>query len=134
MTKLFDKQDPRYKLALPKPEPMIHFALNCGAQSCPPIKSYSASSIRNELKQATLAFFEDPGNLKVDVDNHTVTLSKILDWYKADFGKTKKQVLEWISMNMNSASENKQKLDKVIESGKFKIKYFDYNWTSNGKK
>jgi len=134
LTKLFDKNDPRYTLALPKPEPMIHFALNCGAQSCPPIKLYTAKNIRNELKQATMSFFDDPGNFKLDVDNNTIILSKILDWYKADFGKTKKQVLEWISMNMNQAGENKEKLDKIIVSGKFKIKYFDYNWTSNEKK
>lgn len=38
----FGKNDPRLKIALEQPEPLIHFALVCGAKSCPPIKTYSA--------------------------------------------------------------------------------------------
>jgi hypothetical protein len=38
----FSKHDPRLAFALPEPEPMIHFALVCGAKSCPPIKTYTA--------------------------------------------------------------------------------------------
>lgn len=30
-----------HKVALPDAEPLIHFALNCGAKGCPPIKAYS---------------------------------------------------------------------------------------------
>lgn len=28
-------------MALPDAEPLIHFALNCGAKGCPPIKTYT---------------------------------------------------------------------------------------------
>lgn len=42
----FKKNDPRLKVALAKNEPLIHFALVCGAKSCPPIKTYSAE-VRN---------------------------------------------------------------------------------------
>ena len=42
----FGEGDPRLSLALEKAEPRIHFALNCGAKSCPPIKTYSADSVR----------------------------------------------------------------------------------------
>ena len=38
----FAKSDPRLKVALHEPEPLIHFALVCGAKSCPPIKTFSA--------------------------------------------------------------------------------------------
>ena len=41
-TKPFGPSDPRLKVALTEPEPLIHFALVCGAKSCPPIKTYSA--------------------------------------------------------------------------------------------
>ena len=37
----FSKTDPRLHIALPEPEPAIHFALVCGAKSCPPIKTYT---------------------------------------------------------------------------------------------
>ncbi len=41
-SKQFASGDPRLKVMLEKHEPLIHFALVCGAKSCPPIKTYSA--------------------------------------------------------------------------------------------
>ena len=38
----FSQNDPRLEVALSEPEPKVHFALVCGARSCPPIKTYSA--------------------------------------------------------------------------------------------
>lgn len=37
----FGKSDPRLNVALGTHEALIHFALVCGAKSCPPIKTYS---------------------------------------------------------------------------------------------
>ena len=34
----FDESDPRRRLAVVPMDPRIHFALVCGAKSCPPIK------------------------------------------------------------------------------------------------
>ena len=41
--KPFSASDPRMKIILPEVEPRIHFALNCGAKSCPPIKTFSGN-------------------------------------------------------------------------------------------
>ena len=46
------KSDPRLRFALPKPEPLIHFALVCGAKSCPPIKCYTEARVKDELRIA----------------------------------------------------------------------------------
>ena len=46
------KSDPRLRFALPKPEPLIHFALVCGAKSCPPIKCYTEAKVKEELRIA----------------------------------------------------------------------------------
>lgn len=40
--KPFGKNDPRLKVSLKECESRVHFALVCGAKSCPPIKTYSA--------------------------------------------------------------------------------------------
>lgn len=45
----FGSDDPRLKVALETAEPLIHFALVCGAKSCPPIKTYSASGIMDQV-------------------------------------------------------------------------------------
>lgn len=36
----------------------IHFALVCGAKSCPPIKVYDPTSLEEGLESATVAFCE----------------------------------------------------------------------------
>lgn len=45
----FGASDPRLKVALEKHEPLIHFALVCGAKSCPPIKTYSADGVIDQV-------------------------------------------------------------------------------------
>ena len=55
--------DPRLGLALEKVEPRIHFALNCGAKSCPPIKTFSGPEVQQQLQLATQSYFEVGGRL-----------------------------------------------------------------------
>ena len=54
----FSSDDPRLELAIEPVDPRIHFALNCGAKSCPPIKTFSALEIDDQLDLATKAFLE----------------------------------------------------------------------------
>lgn len=64
----FGPGDARLPFVLPLPvDPRIHFALNCGAKSCPAIRAYDASSLLSELSPGIIcnaAFFRyDDGNL-----------------------------------------------------------------------
>ena len=60
-------------------EPLIHFALVCGAKSCPPIKTYKAEGVHEQLEAAARSFFES-GGLEMDEQKGTISLSKILYW------------------------------------------------------
>merc|ERR1711936_701797 len=72
--KPFSKGDPRLEMALPKAEPRIHFALNCGAKSCPPIKTFSGAEVINQLDVATGAFLENDDALWISEDRTEVRL------------------------------------------------------------
>ena len=37
----FEMTDPRSAVCLTEVDPRVHFALNCGALSCPPIRIYA---------------------------------------------------------------------------------------------
>ena len=37
-------------------DPRIHFTLNCGATSCPPIRVYSAPNLDSQLNRAAASF------------------------------------------------------------------------------
>lgn len=91
MSKLhWSQSDARCALSVPSAEfdPRIHFALVCGAKSCPPIRIFSPANLESALMMASKAFCGD--NVVIDVSKRLVTLSMILKWYGKDFGKTRR--------------------------------------------
>ena len=71
-------------LMIRKPDYRIHFTLNCGARSCPPIAFYRAESIESQLDLATLSFIEQ--DTEIDTRRRVVRISRIYLWFLADFG------------------------------------------------
>ena len=65
-------------------DPRIHFALNCGAASCPPIAAYTADGLDDELDLATASYLESEG--EYDPATDTVTVPRMLLWFRGDFG------------------------------------------------
>ena len=78
----FGARDSRLALAVYPVDPRIHFAITCGAQSCPPVGVYRAAALDQQLDLAARNFL----NQAVAVDGQgRVTCSRILDWYAEDF-------------------------------------------------
>ncbi|GIL75698.1 hypothetical protein Vretimale_15254 [Volvox reticuliferus] len=67
--------DPRLGKVVRPVDPRIHFALVCGAKSCPPIKLYTPSNLEEGLAAAAEAFCA--GEVLVDRARREVRLSKI---------------------------------------------------------
>jgi hypothetical protein len=93
----------------------IHFTLNCGAKSCPPIAFYEPGSIENQLDTATQNFLQS--EIEYDPVNNILHLPKLLQWYRADFGG-KKGILKILRTYHLIPSDKKPKL-----------KFKSYNWT-----
>ena len=68
----------------------IHFALNCGAKSCPPIAFYQAGKIDTQLDVATRAYLT--GESEYNAENNILKLPAIMSWFRHDF-KGKKNML-----------------------------------------
>ena len=99
-------------------EPRIHFALNCASRSCPPLRNepYDAGKLDAQLDEQTSAYVNSEIGVKPQGDG--AALSKILDWYKEDFG----------------GDAGVAALLKKYRSGKSdfkKISYQDYDWGLN---
>ncbi len=75
------------ELAVARIDFRIHFALNCGAKSCPPIAFYTYNSIDWQLTTATQSFLKT--ETIIDSLNQQVFVTKIMDWFIADFGGKK---------------------------------------------
>lgn len=92
----------------------IHFALNCGAESCPPIAFYDPLIIDKQLNLATKNYLRQ--EVVYDSIANSVTVPKLMQWFKADFGG-KKGI--WLMLQ-------KQGLIPLLSHPK--IKYKPYNW------
>lgn len=75
------------QLAVSKIDYRIHFALNCGAKSCPPIAFYSYNDIDRQLDLAAKSFLS--GETEIDDVKKEVRVTKIMDWFIGDFGGKK---------------------------------------------
>ncbi len=62
----------------------IHFALNCGAASCPPIAFYSSEKLETQLEIATLSFLE--GETDIKEAEKEIHVTQLFKWFLGDFG------------------------------------------------
>ena len=72
---------------LEKIEPRIHFALNCGATSCPPIAFYSDKELEAQLTLAEASFVQSSSFYTPETN--TLEISEIFNWFEDDFGGEK---------------------------------------------
>jgi len=124
-------------LVLQDVDPRIHFALNCGAKSCPPIRFYDPTKLDQQLDKATRGFMKANTKVIQSKNDNTIviTLSKLLDYYKGDFGQNNIDILKWICQY--AKEEQKEKIQNNILStfqksdSNFEFKYSEYDWSSN---
>jgi len=92
----------------------IHFALNCGAKSCPPIAFYQYEKINEQLDKATRSFLL--AETEIDEAKKKIRTSKILSWFRGDFGG--KEGIKYILSSVFKQDLNDYTLD-----------FKDYDWT-----
>jgi|WetSurMetagenome_2_1015567.scaffolds.fasta_scaffold112977_2 hypothetical protein len=65
----------------------IHFALNCGARSCPAVTYYSPATLDTQLDRAARAYLATETDY--DRNENIIYLPEMFSWYWADFGYEK---------------------------------------------
>jgi hypothetical protein len=93
----------------------IHFALNCGAASCPPIAAYSAAELDEELTLASRSYLET--EVDYDLDAGVVRVPQLLLWYRGDFG------------GRSGIRDYLRTYGRLPEGASPKIRYKSYDWS-----
>lgn len=134
VSKLFTVKDPRLSLALGEVDPRIHFALNCGAKSCPPVKKFTPSDLEEELRIVAMAFCEQNENAHINEEKKQVHLSTIFKWYRADFAKSNALLPRALLPYLRG--EKKESLERLLEKNEksIKVMFNDYDWGSDASK
>lgn len=95
----------------------IHFALNCGARSCPPIRSYDPEQIDTQLDMATDSYLSQ--ETEYDTVTSVVRVPRLMLWYRGDFdgGSGIREIL--------------RECDCVPAEAEPRLRYHEYDWTIN---
>ena len=117
-------------------DPRVHFALVCGARSCPPIRVYTAADIDRELEDAAFSFFESEVEVVRGDDGAATSaaVSKIVgEWYKFDFGATDLERLRYVSAYMKRGEERDALVRALdgADASSVKLTTRAYDWTLN---
>lgn len=119
-------------------EPRIHAAINCGAASCPPLgnRAFTGDGLDAQLEAAFRRFAHDPVHVRLDEEEGTLHLSKILDWFGGDF-------VRWFPQDRQPRPERPTLVDYLLpylplESARYlrqhpdaKLSFGDYDWSLN---
>jgi hypothetical protein len=84
------RSDPRLSSAVSGVDPRIHFALNCGARSCPPIRAYDPGALDQQLEISTASYLQI--ETVVDPERCRIKLPRLMRLYRADFGDRAEQL------------------------------------------
>jgi hypothetical protein len=106
----------------------IHFALNCGAKACPPVKWFTPEALEEEFRIVAMAWAEQEDNVRIDLATRTLWLSKIVEWYSVDFGNNSTEIAKTLLQHLRG--DKKQEMETLLRGG-FAIKHVPYDWTIN---
>jgi len=110
------------RIIRPMDEPRIHFALNCMVKDCPrlPQTAFTVAELETQLEDATKEFINSPKHVRYDAEAKTVHLSRILKWYRKDFGPEEEDLLKYL---------NRYRKDPIPEEAH--IEWLPYDWSLN---
>jgi len=113
----------------PMGDPRIHFALVCGAKSCPPLRSeaYEGGRLGEQMDEQGRIFLGQADKNRFDFEKKEIYISNIFNWFKDDFRKNGKTELDFISQYL--PQEQAQKL--LANAATLKVKNTDYDWDLN---
>ncbi|MBK9255486.1 MAG: DUF547 domain-containing protein [Saprospiraceae bacterium] len=92
----------------------IHFALNCGAKSCPPVAIYNIERINEQLEAGTEKYLKEVTVYNSSV--RTAYTTSLFSWFRGDFGGIKG--IKSILLNLN-----------LIPDEDVTLKISEYDWT-----
>jgi hypothetical protein len=109
---------PRYK------DPRVHFAINCAAKSCPPLRPepFSGKILDRQLEDSTRSFINDPKNYRLE--GNELYVSRIFKWFSEDFNDDVFGFfLKYTTGNLKKELEAKS--ERIV------VKYLPYDWSLN---
>lgn len=112
------------KLFDPYQDVRIHFALGCGARSCPFLNdvAFIPEKLDEQLDFRTQLILARPSYVYVEEEKQKVTLNKIFSWYKDQFLKKNTSLIEFLNKYYKSAIPTN-----------YEVTFMEYDWSLNNR-
>jgi hypothetical protein len=108
----------------------IHFAINCAAASCPPIRpeAYVGAKVNAQLDDQADKFLNGPNGVRFTKKGDTLVVrtTKIMDWFGDDFEKWGGGKIAFLKKHLTP-----QRLTILNSSKDVDLDYDDYSWKLN---
>jgi hypothetical protein len=104
-----------HRYRLPNCDPRVHFALNCGAESCPAIRAYEPERVDEQLDRAAQGYLY--ATVEYDPDAGVVRVPRVFLWFRGDFG------------GGDGIREFLRAYDVLPEGARPKLRYQPWDWS-----
>jgi hypothetical protein len=115
-------------------DPRVHFALNCGARSCPPLPAQAfpedPAALDRVLDRLTSSFLGGAG-VRIDNSTRQVQVTRLMDWYGADFTTQAGSLDAYLRAHVTDPARATA-LRTALDAG-YTITFQPYDWTVNGR-
>jgi len=114
-------------------DPRIHFAINCAARSCPPIRpeAFVGTRVSEQLDDQARKFLNDPRRgVQIEskgADGIVIHVTKVMDWFAGDFEKWGGGQVAFIRKYVTP--DRQKQIDAA--RGKVKLDFYSYDWSLN---
>jgi hypothetical protein len=118
-----------HEILRPLGDPRIHGAIVCASVSCPPLRRepFAAERLDEQLDEQLRRWLASPEKgLRVDAGAGTLHLSRVFDWFEADF-EAAGGVLAFVA-RYAPATEGRWIAE---HAGRARVRYLPYDWGLN---
>ncbi len=119
-------------------EPRIHFAVVCASIGCPMLRNeaFTADKLDAQLEDGMRRFLADRSRNRYDAAQGRLEVSKIFDWYGADFERGNRgftSVKATLARYADLLAERPE--DRAaVEAQRAEVAFLDYDWSLNDAK
>jgi hypothetical protein len=97
-----------------EPDGRVHFALNCGAISCPPVRIYHLSTLYDQMDASSEIYLKRT----TKIEGEDVTVTPLMSWFRGDFGGKKGAIKNYL-----------KKYEVIDQDLDPELSFADYDWT-----
>jgi len=116
----FEHGDPRLPLVVEPMDARIHFAISCGARSCPLVRPYDVDALESQLDDATRSYLAQ----ELTVADHVLFAPELFRWFRDDFEASPGGLQAFLLRHLPPGPVRRA----VDERGVALIEYRPYDW------